>query len=319
MKSTKFIALALFALISTTAHAAPTLQFGFNETGTTSTSTGTVADVLSTINGSGTAIDIHTAAGGGVAGDIVGHSLFGIDRGLAFNGNSIAFNSTSTVVSGFSSWTVSGWYKSGNPATTGLTAGGALFQSPGNSGFGSKGFAVRGEGTLKDLRIGVVGTTGSAGTSLATNHFDDLNTWTFFAVTYDGTLTSNNVKIYQGFRNATEAAGNPFGVTLVDTATVNAGTALATIGYSLGARFGDANLYSGTFASTVTAVYDNFRIEGVTSGNGGVLNLAALEAYRSGDIAVAAAVPEPGTFATIGLLGIAIAWKQRRKKFAGDR
>src|ERR1700760_2055140 len=81
--------------------AAPILQFGFDETGTTAASTGSVPGITAsmyTYSSGLVATDLHPAAGTGVAGDLVGNPLFGVDR--AFNASAgIAANTNSTDIS----------------------------------------------------------------------------------------------------------------------------------------------------------------------------------------------------------------------------
>ncbi len=264
--------------------AAPILDFTFNDgSGTSATSSGTapnqVLGLYSMGAGSTTIVptNLHTAPGTGVAGNIVGSALYGTDQAFNASGG-IAVNETSTAVSGLTSWTVSGWYD----ASTGLIAGSAFFQTPGDNSFGSDGFAIRGGTGGKDLRIGLASTF----VSTTTTSFDPINEWIFFAVSYNGTLTSNNVKVYEGFRNASEAAsaGEAMSVTLVSTLTLNDGTALASLGYSLGARLNSTSygtLSSPSIIQSMPAVFDNFRVDS------GALSVSQLEAYRSGDVAIA--------------------------------
>lgn len=295
-------------------HATPIVQFNFNETGTTAASTGSVTGISATMytyTSSLVATDLHTAAGTGVAGDLVGSPLFGIDR--AFNASAgIALNTTTTALSGLQSWTVSGWYK----PTASLVPGSAFFQTPGDNGFTSDGLAVR-AADMDDLRVGVVGTS-SPTVPTAVNKFDPIGTWVFFAVTYDGTQTSSNVKVYEGFRSGAEAvgalgAGALAPATLVSTLTANAGTPLASIGFSLGARLNSTNYIAVMgIIQSMPAIFDDFRVDGATSDSSGALSQSAIEAYRASDVAL---VPEPGA-GMLSCAGVILLLGVRRRRHA---
>lgn len=107
----------------------------------------------------------------------------------------------------------------------------------------------------------------------------DASKWTFFALTYDGTKSVNNVTFYKGYRSREEApAGDP-AVRQVSAHTVPVGRARPTpkalhMGNSVlsGARCFDGWL-------------DNLRIHGtqVTDDGSGALSLEALEALRLAD------------------------------------
>lgn len=109
-------------------------------------------------------------------------------------------------------------------------------------------------------------------------------------MTYDGTVASNNVKFYVGGTNNS--------VSLVSTHTLNSGTlGINTASLAMG----------GGPARPLDALIDNIRIDGVTSGAGGVLTLSQLETVRL------AAVPEPSTLALLAL-GLACAGWFRRQR-----
>jgi autotransporter-associated beta strand protein len=282
----------LLCAFASTASAGPLLFFNFNESGTAAVSSGTApgqtlnmyyANTPTTI----ALADLHTGPGTGVAGDIVGSPLYGVDRAFNASGG-IAVNETSTAISGLTSWTVSGWYK----PTSSLVAGSAFFQTPGDNSMGSSGFSIRANNG-NNLRVGVAPSM----VSTTTNSFDPLNEWVFFAVSYDGTQKSNNVKVYEGFRNAAEAAaaGQAMSVTLVSTLTLNQGTPVSSVGYSLGARLNSSNygpLSNPSIIQSMPALFDNFRVDS------GALGQAALEAYRAADVALA-----PNTYVWSGTSG----------------
>jgi len=155
-----------------------------------------------------------------------------------------------------------------------------------------------------DFQLQVNGnTTGFTANSGA--KYTDTQKWFFFAITYDGTSSANNVNFYKGYRNAAEAGGDP-SVQLVATGTIDKGTenqdtvALNILNRSTGDR-------------TLDTALDNFRIDGTQTGgsSAGALTLTQLEAYRQLDI-----VPEPGT---VGLIcAISVTGLLRRRRFAAQ-
>ncbi len=91
--------------------------------------------------------------------------------------------------------------------------------------------------------------------------------WVFFAVTYDGSLTENNVKFYAG------TAGQA--VELVQTAGIAEGPA----------EFAD--LYAGNIQGgnrPFAGWLDNLRLWGDSQGSGGAISEAELEKYRQADL-----------------------------------
>lgn len=187
------------------------------------------------------------------------------------------------------SFTISGWLKSNGASA--LSSGRIMENASGVL------ILFTGAGTYQIQIDG--NTTGFIADS--GNHYSDTQKWMFFAVTYDGTSNLNNVKFYKGYRNSTEAGGDP-SVQLVNTATIDQGTvnsdnaALNLLNRSAGDR-------------TLDATLDNFRIDGTQAAgdSSGALTLSQLETYRTTDL-----VPEP---ATVGLLGvIATAGLLRRRR-----
>jgi hypothetical protein len=272
------------------AHGRPILEFGFNETGTTATSTGSSTPTLTLKDATQTDGDLHSAPGLGVAGDITGNARFGTDRAFdntasfATTGRTggIALNTTDNSVTTLSSWTVSGWYKT--DVGTILNGGGTvLFQSPitfsalpdGSPGISTAGFAVRAENP-NGLRVTVNGI--NTGVGSAGNTWTDEAKWVFFAVTYDGTQSVANIRYYRGYRNAAEAGANPAGVTQVAFDTIAQGTTLPAHGLAIGNRTEDYNRAFDGFL-------DNMRVFGARDNSpGGALSLTQLEILRAGDI-----------------------------------
>lgn len=272
------------------------LEFKFNGTGTTSTSTGTSPTVVTFYDITESEADLHSAAGLGVAGDIAGHPDFGTDRafdntatlGQAQSPGGIAVNLTDTSVAELDSWTVTGWYKSENEPVGG--GGTVLFQSPprftpntpednamfqGEHGIGFEGFAVRGA-TANGFRTTVNGSNIALGDAA---EWPDVNTWVFFAVTYDGTGAVGNLNYYRGYRNASESGANPVETTLTAFGTHLLGSTLYAEGIAMGNRVDD-------FSRAFDGWLDNMRVFGSRDGGDGALSIEQVEALRAYDMAI---------------------------------
>jgi hypothetical protein len=151
-----------------------------------------------------------------------------------------------------------------------LTGGAQLF----NNTSSLAGFALA-DGGSGTLILYVNGTGGFSSTSFTSGG----DVWTFFAVSYDGTLTSNNLNFYRGTTTT--------GVVQVGSAvTLNKGVvANDTNGLSIGNN-------NAAFNRPYDGLLDNMRIFGSSTDGSGVVSLATLESYRANDLL---AIPEPST------------------------
>jgi hypothetical protein len=247
-------------------------EYRFNETGTMAASAGSDATVLLLKDRNGNAADLHGADGSGVSG-LSGDRAFD-NRGSAWAGFGGRGEQPgdNEALDQFSSFTVQGWLKgddgpsvTGNLArlvekTDGFAEGGgwgvdwAAGDPYSGRDVGSIGFGIRGEG-------------GTGGFATAGSYVSQQQ-WIFFAVTYDGTAASNNVKFYRG---TTSQA-----LQLVATGTVAVGTERGSVSpLSVGNGANGARAFSG--------LLDDIRIFGVKSGNDGVLTMAELETIRADD------------------------------------
>jgi hypothetical protein len=265
------------------------LEFRFNDTGNTSTSTGLSTPSVNFLDINSQPADLHSAPGLGVAGDIAGHPDFGIDKAfdntasLVMQGlGGIAVNTADTSVSKLKSWSVTGWYKTDGEQIFG-NGGTVVFQSPmcftvsGTCpmGVSNSGFAVRGEwgNGFRTTVNGVNTGTGSSG-----NTWEDKHTWVFFGVTYDGTQTVANLHYLRGYRNASEATTHPVGVTQTAFDTLPQGETIPTAGLSIGNRTDD-------MSRAFDGFLDNIRVFGSRADGSGSLTVAQLEAIRKRDLA----------------------------------
>lgn len=264
------------------------LEYKFNETGNSAFSNGSISSSSSTAtlyDAVGTASDLHTSAGGGVSG-LPGDRAFNNSGSSGMGtGNTGGYTTTPTLLStgigSLSSFTIQGWFKTDGVV---IQNGAKLFEV----------FNPLGTGIL--LNSEVIGqltlnVDGVKALSPAVTGYYGNSAWVFFAVTYDGTVTTNNVNFYYG------TTGSSVSLVSGGTKTLNAGTTGTT-----GVGLGLADNYNSN-ARPFDGYMDDVRLFGATSGTGGVLSQSQLEQYRLADIAN---VPEPSTvglfLASLGLL-----------------
>ncbi|HWL54318.1 MAG TPA: LamG-like jellyroll fold domain-containing protein [Chthoniobacteraceae bacterium] len=253
------------------------LEFRFNDSGTTTANAGSSTDTGAFLDGptaTPTAVDLHGASGSGVSG-LAGDLAFD-NTGTTWqtSGSSRLKVEASTALNGLTSFTLSGWYKTSE--TTGWAA--ARLFSKNTTGnalelYFSTGSKAGGAGL--NLALATPGQTTS--TSVSSGLSADLglaDQWVFFAVSYDGTLTEDNIRFYYG-STTTE-------VTLLTVGTLNAGT--------LAASPFDLNIGNNVSNRPWDGYLDNIRLFGATSGGGGALGMAQLESWRQVDV-----IPEAST------------------------
>lgn len=253
------------------------LDYDFNQVtggGTTAPSTGGTTTSLNLYNSAGTLTNLHGAAGSGVSGN-AGDLAFdnsastgmgsGGTGGRAQSGNISAINS-------LQSFTLTGWFKTGSTTAIGNNA----FLINNQSGT-TDGFRLY-SGSTGALALNV---NGVAVASSGTSTYAATEAWVFFAVTYDGTLSSNNVKFYIG--NTSTATS------LNVTRTLAQGTASANSG-----GFAVGNVLSSNIRP-FDGYLDNISVYGSQTDGSGVLNLAQIESVRQADL-----VPEPANLAFLG-------------------
>ncbi|MEZ6073104.1 MAG: hypothetical protein R3C10_23265 [Pirellulales bacterium] len=298
--------------------AAPILEYKFNDSGATTASSGTApGEYLNLVYGLDTnasapfpfdsttpgfaPYDFHGEAGSGVSGLASDRAL---DNTFAAPGpmgpeGGWAINTSSTVLQGLESFTISGWYNREPVVDGGVGTGGgiAIFFTPVTQSLPGglldnppNGFGLRwnNSGTFRyDLSGNGLTPDGSA------NTWTDEGIWVFFAETYDA--TTGEMNLYRGFRNAEEAGPNPAEVTLVATMDVSSGTGelnfdpTLSVGYSLMNRGPGGTVTEGSYQfpgldRAFDALIDNIRIDGSYDDGFGALELSTLEAYRLSDI-----------------------------------
>jgi MYXO-CTERM domain-containing protein len=244
------------------------------------------------LNISGTAADRRSADGtgpSGLAGDRAFDNTESTQMGSA-GGNNFgrAQQGDLAAIDALKSFTLQGWI---NPQQT--PGGSARILSTSNAGFE---FGVG--GSSDKLRLSINSSLSSSGPLLdssVNSNYGAVGQWTFFACTYDGTLTSNNVKFYVGTTSQ--------GVSLVSTGTLNAGT---TPDDSSGLAIGNFTSPAANQGRTYDGLIDNIRVFGSQTDNTGVLTLSELESVRVAD------VPEPSSVG-LALMGLAGLLSRRRR------
>jgi hypothetical protein len=214
------------------------------------------------------------------------------------------FGSISSM-NGLSSFTITGWV---NPASTQTNTNARLLVYKGNltqsSGID---LFISGAGSAsQNLALGVDGTLSYAGANLPVLAS---NSWTFFAVSYDGTKTSNNLIFYVGDANNAVSSY---------TTTLNAGAVGVVAGQQLTIGGCEVNSTPSTPSSTTrnyAGLLDDISVYGSASDATGVLTEMEINAIRLTNDAPN--IPEAGsTSLLVGLLavGSVIMMRARRRR-----
>ncbi len=166
----------------------PILEYRFNETGTSAPSTG--SDTTPVIFPS----DLHTADAGGVSGlpkDRAYDNTSAAGHGPYNAGDIGEHSADDESIDGLTSFTLVGWL---NPVTV-IGNNGTIIFNQDTVSEPDKGFTLSAS-VSGDLELEVDPT---GGTGVATSDADYTDTdWFFFAVSFDGSLSSNNVLFYKG-------------------------------------------------------------------------------------------------------------------------
>jgi hypothetical protein len=275
------------------ASAAPILQYQMNDSGNSTASSGTTATVLQFYDSSSVATDLHGAAGSGVTGAAEDRAMdqSGIN-GMGNRSTNTTYATTHTkvpAINSLSSFTLAGWFKTSAPDEQ-LGRYAFLFDNRIGAS-AANGFELFGNAGDLTLIVNGTGTTSTGGA------YGEANKWIFFAVTYDGTSTTDNGTFYRGYRNAAEAGSNPVFST-VGTFSLDKGAEVNPESWLI---VGNADSRARPFRGYL----DEMSVYGTTSGGGGALSSTALDQIRGG------AVPEPGT-GMLGLLGALALYRRRR-------
>ncbi len=227
---------ALIALLATAPAPAQTiLHYDFDETGTTATSDGTSNVPLTLRNSAGSPTDLHSADARGVSGNASDRSFQNTaasDHGSAASAATNGFRADqpdNAAIDGLTTFTISGWLKTGDWTTVSGKTPRLVENHDGSNGFNLQFLS----GSVGDLKLEIDSTTTPApleASSGATGLYAAKSTWIFFAVRYDGTLSSGNVQFYRGFRNDVEAAEHGAASAAVElVASANLGCTTCTL------------------------------------------------------------------------------------------
>jgi hypothetical protein len=258
----------------------PIVRYEFNETGNAPGSSGSERRPLKMRDDAGTKLDFHTPDEDGVSGlpgdrafDNSGASDHGSVASAATNGFR-ADQSDNGAVDALAQFTISGWFRTETTSTLAGKTPRLVINHDGESGANGDGFNLQFFSDFDgDLKLEIDDTTGGGVNSTGTAYAAKQK-WVFFAVSYDGNTSTNNVKFYRGFSNDTEAGGGAgsANVVLVTTTSLNRGPVDAeSVGLVVGNRAGGDRPFDGRL--------DEIRIDG------SLLDTATLEAVRVGALA----------------------------------
>jgi len=287
---------AVIWIAALSAQAAPIWEFKFNETGTSCANTGAgspAPGIDNTRKGYYTAFaDLHGADGGGVSGaagdraiDFSGLTTHGgVFPGYTYAPEVAIDNSLCGPIATPTTMTLSGWINAAEALPT--NAYGPRIYLMGMQGY-PKGWRVM----LQTVETGknMLALYAGNGSADAWYYFDitpvmastDTNKWFDWAFTYDGTQTTNNLKLYMGTKtDAMQLVG-----------TMNSGLGTLASGGNGFALNDNGNGGPGTFKG----LQDNLRIDSA------VLSMGELEAQRQAD-----AVPEPATLSLLFMGALAL-------------
>jgi hypothetical protein len=272
-----WLAATIVALASGASASAQTLLFkySFDETGASVVNSGTLSSAdLTMRNQAGTALDRHTAGGGGVSG-LTTDRAFDNSGGFAYRASMSADIAGTDLLQQF---TLTGWYYT---AALGNSGARILDNASNNAGF----YLARSNTGFVELAVGSSGSTAVAQST--TTGFSATGSWVFFAVTYNGSATSNNVHFYSGSISSTSA----FNV----TRSLNKGTPANDTGVlTVGNRAANDR--------PLVGFIDDIRLYS------GLLDSTQIEAVR------AQAIPEPSTYATLAsICALGLAALRRRR------
>ena len=248
----------LIGLAACLCSAATLWEFKFDDTGTTAANTGTAGATTNALqmkkHNYGGASDLHGASGSGVSGlpgdkalDLSGLNYAGgyFDDGsvqLPYLGVPIA---NCANIQNLQAVTLSGWF-----STLQAITNGTYKRTPTLMDFtgASKGFAVRLSTTdpAKNMMEVLLDSSDLFFDISSVMGFSDTNKWFFWALTYNGTLTNNNIKLYMGTKTSAV-------VQVGATQTANQG--------SVDAATGDFALDTANGSYTIKGFQDDVRID----------------------------------------------------------
>ena len=267
MKVTKFFIIGLIAAgyISAFSDTAPLLlEYLFNETGSKAVNSGTLDAPLELRSMKGNQlVDLHSGEGLGVSGKSGDRAFDNMSAEMGGGGNVACTAGNVDEINGLVSFTFCGWYKTKDDASfiNSMARLATKYSQP-------AGWQILGHKDNSGLMFYVNGGNRTV-TFSSSSLLAQTKTWVFLAITYDGTKSKDNYKIYAGDRNNEVKL---LSTQTLDSKAVAENTAALTIGNELNR--------TRAFAGYI----DNIRLYGTkTAGDAsGVLSLSQLETVRAG-------------------------------------
>lgn len=251
-------------------------------------------------NASKAVVNMYSASGTGVSGASGDTAMDNTSAGaMGTLGNNPAGASTtskSANIGTLGSFTIAGWFKA--DSTPGSNA--KIFELSGTETIG----LIAEANQTGRLALTVNGSI--VGNSTSQSGYASTGSWVFFAVTYDGTSTTNNLNFYLGTSNTSTA------LSLAGTRSVSEGD--IGIGTAAGVGIGNGYYSGGSANRPFDGLIDDFSFYGAGAGSSaGVLSSTEINALRL------QAIPEPSSLALlVGVVGLGFAGWRRVSRREGS-
>ena len=270
-----FLGVVACIIYSTATAANPPLllEYTFNERGAYAKSSGLLDVPLEFRSRSGNQlIELRSANATGVSGKSGDRAFDNTDAEMGGAGGVAKTAANVDGIDGLTSFTYCGWYKTKDASFVGSNARlGKDFDE-------NKGWQFLGNNSDGVLFYADAGSRSISGKSVDLSILAQTGEWVFFAITYDGSKTSNNLKLYAGDKKTA--------VTLITQQTVNSGALDAnTTALTVGNEANRSRAFAGYI--------DNLRLYGTKASrdSSGVLTLEQLETLRADDVSGGSAKP----------------------------
>lgn len=280
------LGLGLFLAPPSSRAATPILNYNYNDTGTNAANSGSAGGTSALYDGN-TLTDLHGADGTGVSGN-AGDRALALTNGTMMGTNTLRQDAGSVAaVNGLTSFTIAGWFKTAGATQIGGPARLVEFET------GSAGFKLWTGNVDGALSLTVNGTNSSPTIS----GYGQTNEWVFFAVTYDGALSSTNLNFYMG--NLTSSP------TLISNLTFNHGS-VASVPNDVFLNVGNNQYANRGFDGWM----DNFAIYGSANDGSGAISSGDIIAKYNADL-----IPEPSVISLVALaiLGVGLVACRRKQ------